>query len=76
MRQLENIDNHYRQQIQMTEIFYAELQKTIETMREDHLNDLVEESRRHSQIAAIEHDYLRENVEEMEVMREDIESNL
>lgn len=32
-------------------------------MRNDHLNDLIESSRKHSQIADIEHDYLRENVE-------------
>jgi len=32
-------------------------------MRDDHLNDLYEESRKHSQIADIENDYLRENVD-------------
>ena len=76
MEKFEDIDNHYSRQIKMTELFYVELQKTIQIMKEDHLNDLVEESRRHSQIAAIEHDYLRENVEEMQTIREDIEGNL
>ena len=50
--------------------------KTIEVMKEDHLSDLIEESRRHSQIADIEHDYLRENVDEMDIIRKDIENNL
>ena len=45
----------------------------IEQMRDDHLADLHEESRKHSQIADIEHDYLRENVDEMGNIRNDIE---
>ena len=45
-------------------------------MRDDHLSDLQEESRKHSQIADIEHDYLRENVDEIENIRNDIEENL
>jgi hypothetical protein len=32
-------------------------------MKEDHLADLLEESKKHSQIADIEKDYLRENVD-------------
>lgn len=42
-------------------------------MRDDHLADLEEENKKHSQIAAIEHDYLRENVDEMASIRSDIE---
>lgn len=45
-------------------------------MRDDHLSDLEEESRKHSQIADIEHDYLRENLEEINNIRNDIEENL
>lgn len=48
----------------------------IERMRNDHISDLEEESRKHSQIADIEHDYLRENMEEINNIREDIEENL
>ena len=65
MKKFSEVDNHYNKQIILTENFYDELIKTIENMKEDHLNDLVEESKRHSQIADIEHDYLRENVDEM-----------
>lgn len=45
-------------------------------MRDDHINDLIEENRKHSQIADIEHDYLRENVDEIHTIRKDIEENL
>ncbi len=45
-------------------------------MKEDHLSDLIQESRRHSQIADIEHDYLRQNVDEMDIIRKDIVNNL
>lgn len=76
MKKFSQIDNHYNKQIILTENFYDELIKTIENMKEDHLNDLVEESKRHSQIADIEHDYLRENVDEMETIRRDIQDNL
>ena len=76
MNRLANIDDHYKKQMLLTENFYEELLNTIETMKEDHLNDIMAESRRHSQIADIERDYLRENVDEMEYIRKDIEDNL
>lgn len=76
MKRFEEIDNHYNKQIILTENFYDELIRTIEHMKEDHLNDLVEESKRHSQIADIEHDHLRENVDEMNRIRSDIEDNI
>lgn len=45
-------------------------------MRDDHINDLIEQNRRHSQIADIEHDYLRENVDQINNIRKDIQENL
>ena len=76
MKKFSSIDDHYAKQIKMTEQFYEELIKTVELMKEDHLGDLIDESQRHSQIADIENDYLRENVDEMENIRRDIEDNL
>lgn len=76
MQKLTQIDNNYERQIEQTTEFYTELFAFIEQMRDDHLSDLQEESRKHSQIADIEHDYLRENVDEMTNIRNDIEENL
>lgn len=70
------IENSYQQQIELTRSFYSDLSAFLEQMRDDHINDLIEESRKHSQIADIEHDYLRENVEEIGNIRRDIEENL
>ncbi len=63
MTKLTQIDASYNQQIEHTKDFYSELLNFIEQMRDDHISDLEEESRKHSQIGDIEHDYLRENVE-------------
>lgn len=76
MTKLSTIDEHYIEQIEQTKYFYSEILSFVEQMRDDHINDLVEESRRHSQIADIEHDYLRENVDEISNIRKDIEENL
>jgi hypothetical protein len=76
MGRLSTMDEHYCQQVELTKGFYAELLGFVEQMRDDHLSDLFEQSRKHSQVADIEHDYLRENVEELANIRTDIEDNL
>lgn len=45
-------------------------------MRDDHIAELEQQARRDSQIADIEWDYLRENVEEMGAVWADVEANL
>lgn len=48
----------------------------LEQMKEDHLNDLVELSKKHIQLAYIKEDHLQNDVEEMEVIRKDIIDSL
>ena len=45
-------------------------------MKEEHLQDLEEEKEKYLQIADIQLDYLKENVQEITYMREDIETNI
>lgn len=53
MTRLRMIESNYEQQIELTRSFYSDLSAFLEQMRDDHINDLIEESRKHSQIADI-----------------------
>ena len=76
LKTFSSIEDHYENQYNLTQSFYEELLKTIEEMKEDHLNDLVEMSKKHIQLAYIKEDHLKSDVEEMEVIRNDIFNSL
>jgi len=46
----------------MTTVFYDRLISIIEEMKNDHLEDLVQDRDKYTQIADISNDYLRENI--------------
>jgi hypothetical protein len=48
----------------------------IEEMKTDHLSDLLQEKEKYTQIADIENDHLRENIIEINTIRNDIEGNM
>lgn len=76
MERLSQIDWHYKKQLEHTEYYYEELLAFVQQMRQDHLNDLEQQQRRDSQIAVIEYDYLKDNVEEIDVIWKDVQANL
>ena len=45
-------------------------------MKNDHISDLVHEKEKYTQIADIENDNLRENIIEVNVIRNDIENHM
>ena len=63
-----DIEGHYEQQFNRTQDFYDELLKTIQQMKEDHLQDLVDLDKKHTQLAYIKQDHLKNDMEEMEVI--------
>ena len=71
-----DIEGHYEQQFNRTQDFYDELLKTIQQMKEDHLQDLVDLDKKHTQLAYIKQDHLKNDMEEMEVIRNDIVNSL
>lgn len=76
MKTFGSIESHYEQQYNLTQNFYDELLKILEQMKEDHLNDLVDVSKKHIQLAYIKEDHLKNDVEEIEVIRNDILNSL
>lgn len=60
-----SIEEHYELQYNHTRNFYDELIKTVRQMKEDHLGDLVDLSKKHIQLAYIKEDHLKNDVEEI-----------
>lgn len=56
----------------MTAGYYDQAIRILNDMKDEHLQDLMEEKEKFLQIADIQVDYLNENVEEITYMREDI----
>ena len=71
----ESMERHYETQYNLTENFYEELLRIIEQMKEDHLNDLVDISKKHIQLAYIKEDYLNSDLKEIEIIRNDLMQN-
>lgn len=70
------MEAHYRHQYQITEQFYDSLFELVQQMKEDHLQDLDAEGRKHAQEALIREDHLKAQLESIELIRNDLTSNL
>ncbi len=62
--------------MEVTSAFYDRLVEVIEEMKADHLYDLSVEREKYTQIAEIEKDHLRENIIEINGIKNDIENHL
>ena len=60
----------------LTTAFYDRLMEIIDEMKTDHLNDLVQEKDKYTQIADIENDNSRENIVEVNIIKRDIQDNM
>ena len=70
------MEDHYEKQYDITEHFYEQLLGTIQQMKEDHLNDLVDMSKKHIEASYLKDNELSNDIEEMEVIRNDIIDSL
>ena len=58
--------------MELTSAFYDRLIEIIEEMKADHLSDLLQEKDKYTQIADIENDNSRENIIEINNIKNDI----
>ncbi len=56
--------------------FYDKLICSLQEMKEDHLSDLMQERDKYTQIADIQNDSLRENIIEINTIKDDIEYHM
>lgn len=71
-----SLEEEYHQQADLTSAFYDRLIDIIEQMKADHLGDLLQEKDKYTQIADIQNDNSRENIIEINTIKNDIQGNM
>ena len=76
IHKLQTISMHYENQYTITEEFYESLMSVVQQMKCDHLTDLECEAKKHTQQACIRQDHLKNDLEELHIIRNDVSQSI